>query len=44
MKSSSYQSDENFLVKQLKFFDIYNTGALDFANFCRAIEKIGVII
>ena len=32
------------MVKQLKFFDIYNTGELDFASFYRSIEKIGIII
>ena len=32
------------MIKQLKFFDIYNTGALDFSSFYRSIEKIGIII
>jgi len=32
------------LVKQLKFFDIYNSGELEFSNFYRSIEKIGIII
>jgi len=32
------------LIKSLKFFDIYNTGDLDFNNFFRSVEKIGVII
>ena len=43
-KSNSYQSDETFLVKTLKFFDIHNQGSLDFNNFNRSVEKIGVII
>jgi Ca2+-binding EF-hand superfamily protein len=44
LKSNSFTSEEAFLVKSLKFFDIYNTGDLDLNNFFRAIEKIGVII
>ena len=32
------------MIKQLKFFDIYNSGDLDFASFYRSIEKIGIII
>jgi Ca2+-binding EF-hand superfamily protein len=44
LKSNSFTSEEAFLVKSLKFFDIYNTGELDFSNFFRSIEKIGVII
>mmetsp|Transcript_13353 Transcript_13353/g.11851 ORF Transcript_13353/g.11851 Transcript_13353/m.11851 type:complete len:532 (+) Transcript_13353:19-1614(+) len=42
-KSSSFQSEEGFLVKQFKFFDIYNTATLSFDNFYRTIEKIGII-
>jgi Ca2+-binding EF-hand superfamily protein len=44
LKSSTFTSEEAFLVKSLKFFDIYNTGELDFNSFYRSIEKIGVII
>lgn len=44
LKSNSFTSEEAFLIKSLKFFDIYNTGELDFNNFFRSIEKIGVII
>ena len=43
-KSSSFQSEEGFLVKQFKFFDIYNKGILDFNNFYRTVEKIGIIM
>lgn len=43
-KSSSHQSEEGFLVKQFKFFDIYNAGVLSFDNFYRTIEKIGMVI
>lgn len=44
LKSSSYTSDAVFLTKTLKFFDIYNEGSINFDNFYRGIEKIGVII
>ena len=42
-KSSSFQSEEGFLVKQFKFFDIFNKGSLSFDNFYRTVEKIGII-
>lgn len=42
-KSSSFQSEEGFLIKQFKFFDIYNTGILSFDNYYRTVEKIGII-
>jgi hypothetical protein len=42
-KSSSFQSEEGFLIKQFKFFDIYNSGSLNFDNFYRTVEKIGII-
>ncbi len=44
LKSNSYQSEVSYLAKQLRFFDIQNTGALDFSQFSRGMEKIGVII
>lgn len=31
-------------MKTLKFYDIYNSGELDFDNFFRSVEKIGIII
>ena len=43
-KSSSFQSEEGFLIKQFKFFDIYNAGKLDFNNFYRTVEKIGIVM
>lgn len=43
-KASSHQSEEGFLVKQFKFFDIYNKGTLEFNNFYRTVEKIGIIM
>lgn len=43
-KSNSHQSEEGFLIKQFKFFDIYNTGVLSFDNFYRTVEKVGIIM
>jgi len=43
IKSPSSQSEESFLIKQFKFFDIYNSGTLSYDNFYRTIEKIGII-
>jgi Ca2+-binding EF-hand superfamily protein len=43
LKSSSFQSEEGFLIKTFKFFDIYNTGVLNYDNFYRTVEKIGII-
>lgn len=43
-KASSHQSEEGFLIKQFKFFDIYNKGTLNFDNFYRTVEKIGIIM
>jgi Ca2+-binding EF-hand superfamily protein len=43
-KCPSNQSEETFLVKCFKFFDIRNKGEVDFEQFYRAVEKIGVII
>lgn len=37
-------SEEGFLLRSFKFFDITGKGAVDNANFKRAIEKVGVII
>jgi Ca2+-binding EF-hand superfamily protein len=37
-------SEEGFLVKCFKFFDINNKGEVDFELFYKAVEKIGVII
>ena len=43
-KCPSNVSEENFLVKCFKFFDIYNKQEVDFELFYRAVEKIGVIV
>jgi Ca2+-binding EF-hand superfamily protein len=43
-KCPANTSENNFLVKCFKFFDIYNKGEVDFELFYKAVEKIGVII
>jgi Ca2+-binding EF-hand superfamily protein len=41
-KSSSKQSEEQILLKSFKFFDLNNNGQVEFDEFVKAIEKIGV--
>ena len=38
------QGEEGFLAKCFKFFDIQNKGEVNFDQFYRTVEKIGVII
>jgi len=38
------QGEEGFLAKCFKFFDIHNKGEVNFEQFYRTVEKIGVII
>ena len=38
------QNEEGFLAKCFKFFDIYNKGEVDFEQFSRTVEKIGIVI
>jgi Ca2+-binding EF-hand superfamily protein len=38
------QGEEGFLAKCFKFFDIHNKGEVNFEQFYRTIEKVGVII
>jgi Ca2+-binding EF-hand superfamily protein len=42
-KAPHSQAEEGYLVKQFKFFDIYNSGFLSFDNFYRTVEKVGII-
>ena len=41
-KANARETDEAYLVKSFKFFDIYDKGALTFAQFHQALEKIGL--
>jgi Ca2+-binding EF-hand superfamily protein len=38
------QGEEGFLAKCFKFFDIQNKGEVNFDQFYRTVEKVGVII
>ena len=41
-KSSAKMSEEACLMKMFKYFDIMNTGSVDFAQFQRVLEKGGM--
>ena len=41
-KSSHRLTEEACLVKQFKYFDIYDRGCVSFTDFMRAMEKIGL--
>jgi Ca2+-binding EF-hand superfamily protein len=41
-KAHEKQSDEAFVIKAMKFFDIYNTGAVTHIQFHSALERIGL--
>jgi len=43
-KCPSNQQEDAFLTKAFKFFDIHNEGQVNFDQFARTVEKIGVII
>jgi Ca2+-binding EF-hand superfamily protein len=41
-KANDKLSDEAYVIKSMKFFDIYNTGNLTYDQFHKALEKMGV--
>jgi Ca2+-binding EF-hand superfamily protein len=43
-KNSQNINEVTFLNKQFKYFDISNKGIIDFEQFQRAVEKIGVVM
>jgi Ca2+-binding EF-hand superfamily protein len=43
-KCPSNQQEDTFLAKSFKFFDIHNKGQVNFDQFSRTVEKVGVII
>ena len=43
-KWPSGQMEERFLVKSFQFFDIMRNGFVDFNQFYRTIEKLGVVM
>ena len=45
ISQKNYQNvnDQVFISKQFKYFDVMNKGKVDFDQFRRAVEKIGVV-
>ena len=41
-RSSTSHTDEAFLIKSFKFYDIYDKGQLTYQQFHQAIEKMGL--
>lgn len=41
-KSGKNASDETTLIKTFKYFDIQNRGEIDFEQFSRALDKLGL--
>jgi Ca2+-binding EF-hand superfamily protein len=41
-KSTSHQSEEAILLKNFRFFDLNNSGTVEFQEFVKAVEKIGI--
>ena len=41
-KTNNKMSDEAYLVKAIKFFDIYNSGCVTYDQFHQALERIGI--
>jgi len=41
-KSTSHQSEEAILLKNFRFFDLNNSGTVEFQEFLKAVEKIGI--
>jgi hypothetical protein len=44
LKATAHQTEENILLKSLKYFDLNNSGKIDRTNFLKAVEKIGITI
>ena len=43
-KNSTNMNETQFINKQFKYFDVSNLGQVNFEQFQRAIEKIGVVM
>jgi Ca2+-binding EF-hand superfamily protein len=43
-KSTSQVSEENVLLRSFKYFDLDNSESVDFNEFTKAIEKVGVVV
>lgn len=42
LKTHNKMSDEAYLIKAIKFFDIYNSGYVTYEQFHQAMERIGI--
>ena len=43
-KGTSHKGEEAVLMQSFKYFDLDNSGAVDFEEFVKTIEKIGIVI
>ena len=43
IKERKHFSPEAFLVKTIKFFDVFNTGNVSYGDFQKGLEKVGLI-
>jgi Ca2+-binding EF-hand superfamily protein len=41
-KSHAKLSEEACMIKMFKYFDIQDKGCVDFQEFCRVLEKMGM--
>jgi Ca2+-binding EF-hand superfamily protein len=42
-KSTKHMSEEQILLKSFKYFDLYNKGCVELKEFCKVLEKIGLV-
>jgi len=43
-KSTAHVSEETILLRAFKYFDLDNTETVDFSEFCKALEKVGMVV
>ncbi|CAG9321002.1 unnamed protein product [Blepharisma stoltei] len=43
-KSTAHVSEETILLRAFKYFDLDNTETVDFPEFCKALEKVGMVV
>lgn len=43
-KATSHVSEESILVRAFKYFDLDNSETVDFSEFCKALEKVGMVV
>jgi Ca2+-binding EF-hand superfamily protein len=44
MQKNNEVHEAKFLQRQFKYFDIQNRGKVSFEQFCRAMEKTGIVM